>query len=168
MLWDIMRTRQLYRLMAPITRTGSFFIYRPAISWTNADSPSVGTIKNHYSDVIMGTMVSQIISLTIVYSTVYPGADQRKHQSSASLVFVRGIHRWPVNSPDKGPVTRKMFPFDDIIMQLRWNSNTKIVLKMHFKMPSAIWYSCCLGLDVLEMDLNRRSAHHVDNWKIEG
>ena len=70
----------------------------------------------HYCDVIMTTMASQITSLTIVYSTVYPGADERKHQSSASLVFVRGIHRWPVNSPHKGPVTRKMFPFDDVIM----------------------------------------------------
>ena len=39
-----------------------------------------------------------------------------KHRSSASLAFVRGIHRWPVNSPHKGPVTRKMFPFDDVIM----------------------------------------------------
>ena len=44
------------------------------------------------------------------------GADQRIHQSCASLAFVRGIHRWPVNSPPKGPVTRKMFPFDDVIM----------------------------------------------------
>ena len=50
------------------------------------------------------------------YSTVYSGADQRKHQSSASLAFVWGIDRWPVNSPHKGPVTRKMFPFDDVIM----------------------------------------------------
>ena len=54
--------------------------------------------------------------LTIVYSTVYSGAYQRKHQSSASLAFVRGIHRWPVNYPHKGPVTRKLFPFDDVIM----------------------------------------------------
>ena len=61
-------------------------------------------------------MASQITSLTIVYRTAYSGADQRKHQSSASLAFVRGIHRWPVNSPRKGPVTRKMFPFDDVIM----------------------------------------------------
>ena len=53
----------------------------------------------HYSDVITGAMASQITSLTIVYSTVYSGADQRKHQRSASLAFVRGIHRWPVNSP---------------------------------------------------------------------
>ena len=57
-------------------------------------------------------MVSQITSPP--YSTVYSGADQRKHQSSASLAFVRGIHRWPVNFPHKGPVTRKMFPFDDV------------------------------------------------------
>ena len=64
----------------------------------------------------MGTMTSQITSLTIVYSTVYSDADQRKHQSSASLAFVRGIHRRPVNSPHKWPVTRKMFPFDDVIM----------------------------------------------------
>ena len=63
-----------------------------------------------------GHDASQITSLTIVCSTGYSGADQRKHQSSASLAFVRGIHRCPVNSPHKGPVTRKMFPFDDVIM----------------------------------------------------
>ena len=71
---------------------------------------------DHYSDVIMGVVASQITSITIVYSTVYSGASQRKHQSSASLAFVRRIHRWPVNSPHKWPVTRKMFPFDDVIM----------------------------------------------------
>ena len=73
----------------------------------------------HYTDVIMGTIASQITSLTIVYSCVYSGADQRKHQSSASLAFVRGIHRGPVNSPHKWPVTRKMFSFDDVIMSKR-------------------------------------------------
>ena len=71
---------------------------------------------NHYTGVIMGAVASQVISLTIVYSTVYSDADQRKHQSSASLAFVRGIHRRPVNSPHKWPVTRKMFPFGDVIM----------------------------------------------------
>ena len=70
----------------------------------------------HYSDVIMRAMASKITSLNIIYSVVYSGADQRKHQSSASLAFVRGIHRWPVNSLHKGPVTRKMFPFDDVIL----------------------------------------------------
>ena len=52
-------------------------------------------------------------------STVDSGADQRKHQSSASLAFVRGIHQWPVNSLHKMPTTRKMFPFDDIIMSMQ-------------------------------------------------
>ena len=70
----------------------------------------------HSNDVIMGAMASQITSLTIVCSIIYLGADRRKHQSSASLAFVRGIHRSPVNSPHKWPVTRKMFPFDDVIM----------------------------------------------------
>ena len=51
----------------------------------------------------------QITSLTIVYSAVYSGTNQRKHQRSASLAFVGVIHRWPVNSPHKWPVTRKMF-----------------------------------------------------------
>ena len=71
----------------------------------------------HYNDVIMGPMASRIPSLTIVYSIVYSGADQRKHQSSASLAFEWGIHRSPVNSPHKWPVTRKIFPFDNIIKE---------------------------------------------------
>ena len=65
--------------------------------------------KTNYNAVIMGAMASQITSLSIVYSIVYSGADQRKHQSSASLAFVMGIHRSPVNSPHEGPVTRKCF-----------------------------------------------------------
>ena len=70
----------------------------------------------HYGDVIMAMIASQITGLTIVNSTVYSDADHRKHQSSASLAFVRGIHRGPVNSPHKWPVTLKKFPFDDVIM----------------------------------------------------
>ena len=64
----------------------------------------------------MGAMASQITTLTIIYSTVYSDVNQRKHESSASLAFVWGIHRGPVNSPHKWPVTQKMFPFDDVIM----------------------------------------------------
>ena len=72
----------------------------------------------------MGAIPSQITSLTIVYSIVYSDADQRKHQSSASLAFVWGIHWSPVNSPHKWPVTRKMFPFDEVIMLevIAWES----------------------------------------------
>ena len=75
----------------------------------------------HYNDVMMSTMASQIASVSIVYSTVCSDADQRKHQRSALLAFVRGIHRGPVNSPYKGPVTRKIFPFDDVIMIYQWH-----------------------------------------------
>ena len=71
---------------------------------------------DQFNDVIMGAMAFQITSLTIVYSNVYSGADQRKQQSSALLAFVRWIHRWPVNFPHKWPVTREILPFEDVIM----------------------------------------------------
>ena len=96
----------------------------------------VGNEKfDHYSDVIMSTMASQITGVSIVSSTVVSGADQRKHQSSASLAFVWGIHRWPVNSPHKGPVTRKMFPFDDVIMVM-----TTLGFQCMYGQPLDQWY----------------------------
>ena len=67
----------------------------------------------HDSEVIMSAIASQITVDSIVYSAVCSSADRRKQQCSASLAFVRGIHRWPVNFPHKGPVTRKLFLFDD-------------------------------------------------------
>ena len=57
------------------------------------------SLQWRHNEQLMSPMTFQITSLTIVYSIVYSDADQIKHQSSASLVFVRGIHRWPVNSP---------------------------------------------------------------------
>ena len=81
----------------------------------------------------------RIASFTIVYLTVSSGADQRKHQSSASLDFVQGIHRGPVNSPRKWPVTRKMFPFDDVIMD---SAATAIVVETvrwrHFRISGPL------------------------------
>ena len=111
----------------------------------------------HYSDVIISTMASQITSLTIVYSTVYSGADERKHQSSASLAFFvcvcvcvggggggGGVHRSSVNSPHKGPATRKKFPFDDVIMHC-------IPVIMHmvpaFFFVLLFGYDCCLRVN---------------------
>ena len=93
-----------------------FNLYSNVCPQTHCLCLCANTWTHHYSDVIMGAMPSQITSLTIVYSAVYSGADQRKHQSSASLAFVRGIHRKPANSPHQWPVTRKMFPSDDVIM----------------------------------------------------
>ena len=88
--------------------------YGCKIEWYRMPLVTFFPIPN--SDVKISAMASQIISLSIVYSTVYSGTYEIKHQSSASLAFVRGIHRSPVNSPNKEPVTRKMFPFDDVIM----------------------------------------------------
>ena len=80
--------------------------------------PGVSTGEKFLRALGDGAMASQITSLTIVNPTVYSGADQRKHQSSASLALVRGIHRWSVYSTHQGPVTRKMFPFDHVIMMV--------------------------------------------------
>ena len=83
--------------------------------WRLADKLSTpnASIKinatHHYNDVMMSVMASQITSLTIVYSTVYSGANLRKCQSSASLALVGGIHWWPVNSPHKGLKRGKCF-----------------------------------------------------------
>ena len=109
--------------------------------WASSPTRICGTWGrwvNHYGDVIMGTEASQITSLTIVSSTVYSDADQRKHHSSAALAFVRGIHRGPVNSPHILPVTRKMFPFDDVIMKLPHTGylNTQMYKKIS---DQAVW-----------------------------
>ena len=91
------------------------------------------TGQYHYNDVIMGSIESQITSLTIVYSTVYSDADQRKHQSSASLVFVRGIHRGPVNSPHKWPVTRKKVSiwWRHHVKEFKWLSTSRFCFSGH-------------------------------------
>ena len=93
----------------------------------------------------MGAIASQITSLTINYSTVYSGAAQIKHQSSASLAFVRGIHRRPVNSPHKWPVTRTMFPFDDVIMRPEFVFNLGLGVPLWLRKAVAnekICYKC--------------------------
>ena len=104
----------------------------------------------HYKNAIRSAIVSQITSLTIVYSSVYSGADQRKHQSSASLSFVWGIHRWPVNSPHKGPVTRKSFHFMTsscfarIFFQiLYWTIRFTRYIWLTHSMTTSVWISKC-------------------------
>ena len=95
----------------------------------------------HYGDVIMDAIASQITSLTIVYSIVYSDADQRKRQSSASLAFVRGIHRGPVNSPHKWPVTRKMFPFYDVIMLTLCEGNPPLTKTRDEEFWCSLWFA---------------------------
>ena len=106
-----------------------------------ADATIAVLFWHHYGDVIKGAIASQITSLIIVYSIVYSGADQRKHQSSVSLAFVWGIHRGPVNSPYKWPVTRKMFLFDDVIMMCKigtWLANRFLII-FQFHEPFVDW-----------------------------
>ena len=85
--------------------------------WTKMELQVTPCMGWHYSDVIMSAKVSQITCVSIICSAICSDADQRKHQRSGSLAFVRGIHQWLVDSPHKGPVSQKVFlPFDDIIM----------------------------------------------------
>ena len=123
------------------------------ILFVNPSSAGPVSIQSldHYGDVMMTAMASQITGVLIVCWTVCSGADHRKHQSSASLAVVRGIHRWLVDSPHKGPVTRKMFPFNDVIVfghhcaficprtipTLGWLSAGMVIGKLQV---SIIWY----------------------------
>ena len=94
----------------------------------------------HYSKDKMGEMVSQITDVSIVCPTVCSGVGQRKHQSPASLAFVKGIHRWLVGSSHKGPITWKMFPSDDVIMWILCNIiHSQWILKVNFSICISIF-----------------------------
>ena len=109
----------------------------------------------HYSDSIMSAMASQITNVSIGCWTVCSGADQRKYQSFGSLAFVMEIYRWPVDSPHKGPVTRKVFLFDDVTtashvpyidvfhsVTIFWNTCYGLLSnQMRFPLPKE--YVCC-------------------------
>ena len=119
----------------------------------------------HYNDVITGAMASQITRFMIVFSTFYSGADQRKHQSSASLALVRGIHRWPVNSLHKWPVARKMFSFDDVIIR-PWGSCLLKVVGLF----AHVWFSNFKAIQtcknsVVKLKAFSKKMHFIDiNW----
>ena len=98
----------------------------------------------------MNAIASQITGVWIICSTVCSGADQRKHQGSASLDFLRGIHRWPMDSHHKGPVTRKMFPIDDVIMNCSNKSGNNT-------------FSGCFYLTIILIPLNFHVCHFTNN-----
>ena len=115
----------------------------------------------------MGAIASQITSLMIVYSIVYTDPDQRKHQSSASLAFVRGIHKWPV--------ARKMFPFDDVIMLwthispdgLGFGSDTeRSWIALPYVLHTPVKKSYFSALNLIHI-LNCRHAILGIHWKIK-
>ena len=123
----------------------------------------------------MGTMASQITSLTIVYTTAYSDADQSEYQSSASLAFVRGIHRSRVNSLYKRPVTRKIVPFDDVIMQKSDSYSLSVCLEnIHGDYTYGIWIliwgiftRCILINDMSRTTLLSSLSHTIKfSWKL--
>ena len=132
----------------------------------------------------MRAMASQVTSLTIVYSSVYSGADQWTYQSSASLAFVWGIHRWPVNSPHKWPVTRKMFPYDNVIMckciplmtlhttppllNVTWTplSTFSYLFILHFvcNLELSNVFKMCYPVNVKSVNMSHILEHMLDNY----
>ena len=139
---------------------------QPLCNWT-------ALYLSHYSDVIMSAMASQISGFSVVCSTVCSGEDQRKHPISKSLACVRGIHGWPVDSLHKGPVTRKMFPFGDVIMHLQchrwyWSTSTEFSpfhkysacdrLIAGWKHQAYVMDKCPLRTSVIDVSLN------LDTW----
>ena len=95
---------------------------------------------------------------------------------SASLAFVRGIHRWPVNSPHKGPVTRKMFPFNDVIMghylNQRWlistNSESRynvLQKKLNLKTSYEVCRSSCLGPNMINATYGMKMPTHYPTYR---
>ena len=96
----------------------------------------IALFPGHYLGVIMSATAFQITLLSIGCSTVCSVTGQIKHQSSASLDFLRGIHRWPVNSLHKGSVMRKLFPFDEVFMDQMEN---KTLLEVITQQQPVTW-----------------------------
>ena len=125
----------------------------PSPFWTVSSGVSVGlrgsttmVAAQHPLNVISITVTSYWVrwpfksTASRVYLTVYSGAD-KKHHNSASLAFVRGIRRWSVNSPHKWPATRKMFPFDDVIMSKKGTEAQSISYQdiVHIKRTNSLY-----------------------------
>ena len=99
--------------------------------------------SNHYTDIIMRSMASQISSSSIVCSTACSDADQRKHQSFAPQAFARGIHQWLVDSPHKGLALQKMFHLMMSSCYVHWILGSPISGYRSHLSPSLVWdYTC--------------------------
>ena len=123
----------------------------------------------HYSDVIMSTVASLITGVSVIYSTVCSPADQRKYQSSALLPFVKEIHRWSVNSLHKGPVTRKIFPFFDVIMGRTVSTASQWQWSLKFTIaPQIIDNSIILFSSVVGLAAKKTSQHRITGLVVKG
>ena len=131
--------------------------------------PVVPQIIHHYNDVIMCAMASQITNLTIIYATVYSRRGSKKTSKLRPLAFVRGIHRWPVNSPHKGPVMRKLFPYDDVIMyphHLRWIRYLVGISSTEITFVTRRWHKPCLkamGVSKVSITFSSTNQHWIAN-----
>ena len=123
--------------------------------WTN---------NKHHSDVIMGTMASQITSLTIVYNNRLERRRSKKTSKLRVTGLCEGIHRWPVNSPHKGPVTRKMFPFDDVIMITTAPLISRNIIFKLWQLPKRPWREC-YQYDVISVSVSRITTGMPDKSK---
>ena len=112
----------------------------------NLQSRQRWPVRSHYGDVIMGTIASQITSLTIVYSTVYSGRSKKTSKLRVTGLCV-GNSPGTGEFPAKWPVTRKMFPFDDAIMRLFRERSSPALLESIFTYLSSFAQqtrvSCC-------------------------
>ena len=115
----------------------------------------------HNNDAIISAMASQITSLTIVYSIVYSFMRRSKKTSKLCVSgrCVTGIHRWPVNSPHKGPVTWKMFPFDDDIMSW-WRHNMETISA--FTHIRAVMWTFDVFLGLLEQPVQHIIGAYIE------
>ena len=117
-MWKKTKYQFMIQLICPMTISSPLWHKRNTSLWYNELSMPLSWINyitktrpnvDRYSGVIMSAMASLITSVTIICSNICSGAEQRKHQNSASLSFVRGIHRWPVVSRTKGQWPGKCF-----------------------------------------------------------
>ena len=144
-----------------IRRSASYFVTTPDL-WPHLF---------HYNDVIMSAMASQTTGVSIIYTAVCSGADQWKHQSSASLAFAWEIHRWPVNSRHKNTVTPKMVSFDDVIIffagagtrvsrsRRAVHSWSWVFSVLRRRCPETPWRSCGVtGMPIVQCYLNNTSS----------
>ena len=151
-------------MMAAILRAKEVSFIQTSPKLVSVTKQATVTGYSHCSDVMMSAIASQITLFTILYLTVYSGTDQRKYQSSASLALVTGIHRWPVNSPHTGSVTRTMFP----LMMASWGeiissiSPMKIFLNQIFQLKSLLgvkqtWF------EHMPFVINLNLIYHITN-----
>ena len=124
---------------------------------------SVGEPICHYSDVITCAMASQITSLSIVHAIVYSGRSKKKLKLRV-IGLCAEIQRWPVNSPHKWPVKRKMFPFDDVIMwsnnQCKYKPHTKGLYSLNDK--TSYPHLISLRIEARRLDVNDGIALKFD------